>query len=145
MSEFPFSTGLFLSSLTSKPDTSLSQMPFIIPTHSHKFHSATSHYSDCVNGTTTEATIPREVSTYEQIPHNQHTESVPSTVRISSPASKPNVELIYAFTSSHPPSTSIHPMQTRSKFGIYKPKVFNSTTTTPTCKTSSQSKPINIA
>ena len=137
MSEFPFSTGLFLSSLTSKPDTSLSQMPFIIPTHSHKFHSATSHYSDCVNGTTTEATIPREVSTYEQIPHNQHTESVPSTVRISSPASKPNVEHISSSTLSHPRSTSIHPMQTRSKSGIYKPKVFNSITTTPTCKSSS--------
>nr|CAN66203.1 hypothetical protein VITISV_015760 [Vitis vinifera] len=92
------------------------------------FYTACQYY--CVNGTTTEATIPREVSTYEQIPHNQHTESVPSTVRISSPASKPNVEHISSSTLSHPRSTSIHPMQTRSKSGIYKPKALND----PNCK-----------
>ena len=110
MSEFPFSTSFFLSSSTSKPDTFLSQILFVIPTHSHNFHSTTSHFSDCVIGTITKATIPREVPAYEQVPHNQHIEFVTSTVRISSSTSKPNVELIYAFTSSHPPSTSIHPM-----------------------------------
>ena len=36
-------------------------------------------------------------------------------------------------------------MQTKSNIGIYKPKVFNSTTTTPTCKPSSWSEPTNIA